>query len=334
MAKILTIETRSLTLLSKTIRMDLSVIIPVYNEEGNIHPMYERLEKVAIELGVSWELIFVNDGSWDRSIELIKALAEDHDEVKFIDFSRNFGHQIALSAGLDMARGDAIVIIDADLQDPPEVILDLYRKMEEGFQVVYAKRRRRPGETRFKKITARLFYWLLSRITKVEIPLDTGDFRIIDRRVAEVLRRMPEHHKFLRGQISWIGFNQTFVEYERAARKAGATGYSIMKMIRFALDGITGFSDVPLRIVTFFGLIVSIFAFFVTLYALYARFILKDYVQGWTSLIITVLFIGGIQMIAIGIIGEYLSRMNANVRRRPLYIIRETNIEKPEAVEP
>jgi len=307
--------------------MELSVVIPVYNEEGNIEALHQRLRAVAEELEVDYELLFVNDGSRDRSLALIKALAERDPAVKYIDFSRNFGHQIAVSAGLDRARGAAITIIDADLQDPPELIADLYRKHREGYEVVYARRRRREGETWFKRSTAKAFYRLLSRLTNVEIPLDTGDFRIIDRRVAEVLRQMPERHKFLRGQISWIGFKQTFVEYEREARQAGETGYSLRRMIRFALDGITGFSDMPLKIVTYFGLIVSVFAFLVTCYTLYGRFVLKDYVPGWTSLMISVLFIGGIQMIAIGIIGEYLSRMNADVRQRPLYVVRESNLE-------
>lgn len=305
--------------------MDISVIIPVFNEEANIAMLHERLQKVMQQLGLTYELIFINDGSRDRSIQLIRELSSQHPEVKFIDFSRNFGHQIALTAGVDKANGRAIAIIDADLQDPPELIIDLYRKMKEGYEVVYARRKARKGESWFKLWTAKVFYRTLSRITSIPIPVDTGDFRIIDRKVADILRQMPEHDKYIRGQIAWIGFNQTFIEYERQERLSGETGYTFRKMLRFALDGITGFSNLPLKIVTYFGLIVSVFAFFMTLYAFYSRFILRDYVQGWASIMISILFIGGVQMIAIGIIGEYLSRMNSNVRNRPLYIIRDTN---------
>ncbi len=305
---------------------NISVIIPVYNEEDNIQPLYERLKSVMQNMKVTYELIFVNDGSQDKTIRLVKALAYKTKEVKYIDFSRNFGHQIAVTAGLDKANGDAIVIIDADLQDPPELIAEMYEKMKEGYEVVYAKRKKRSGESVMKLWTASMFYRILSRITSISIPVDTGDFRIMDKKIVEILRQMPEKNKFLRGQISWIGFNQTFIEYEREERQAGETGYTYRKMMRFALDGITAFSDIPLKVVTYFGFIVSFIAFLISLYALYSRFILRDYVQGWTSLMISVLFIGGIQMIAIGIIGEYMSRMNSNIRNRPLYIIRETNL--------
>ena len=304
---------------------DLSVVIPIYNEEGNIPLLYERLTAVMQGMGISWEFIFINDGSRDRSIQLLKELGGKDPRVRYIDFSRNFGHQIAVSAGLDHSRGEAVVIMDADLQDPPELLPDMYRKYKEGFEVVYARRRSREGESWFKKTTARLFYRMLSRLSTVEIPLDTGDFRIIDHKVVEVLRNMPEKSKFLRGQISWIGFRQTFLEYDRQERHAGETNYPFKKMLSLALDGITGFSDLPLRFVTYFGLLVTGFAFLGTLYVLYSRFVMRDYVEGWSSLMITVLFIGGVQMIAIGVIGEYLSRIHANVRNRPLYIVRESN---------
>lgn len=304
---------------------DLSVVIPIYNEEGNIPLLYERLTKVLEAMQVSYEFIFINDGSRDRSVELLRDLAQKDSHVKYIDFSRNFGHQIAVSAGLDHSRGEAVVIMDADLQDPPELLAEMYRKYKEGFEVVYARRRSRQGESWFKKITARAFYRLLSSLSSVDIPLDTGDFRIIDHKVVEALRKMPEKSKFLRGQISWIGFRQTFLEYDRQERHAGETNYPFRKMLSLALDGITGFSDVPLRFVTYFGLITTGFAFLGTLYVLYSRFVLRDFVEGWASLMITVLFIGGVQMIAIGIIGEYLSRIHANVRNRPLYIIRDSN---------
>ena len=309
--------------------MDISVIIPVYNEEENIGLLYDRMKSVMSQIGASYELIFVNDGSRDNSILLVRELASQHKEVKFIDFSRNFGHQIAVTAGLDSANGDAIVIIDADLQDPPELIIEMYKKLREGYEVVYAKRKKRDGESFLKRLTARVFYRILAKITSIHIPIDTGDFRIIDRKIVNILKQMPEKNKYLRGQISWIGFNQTFVEYDRSERHSGETGYTYRKMMHFALDGITGFSDLPLKIVTYFGFIVSGFAFIVMIYALYSRFILKVYEPGWTSTILSILFIGGIQMIAIGIIGEYLSRMNNNIRDRPLYIVKDSNMTDP-----
>lgn len=319
---------KSVSRFSENKTMDISVIIPVYNEEKNIQNLYDRLSQVMQDLGVTYELIFVNDGSSDASIGLIKVLSKKQSSVKYIDFSRNFGHQIAVTAGLDKTIGDAVVIIDADLQDPPELIAEMYQKRNEGFEVIYAKRKNRKGESFLKLLTARVFYRLLAKMTSISIPVDTGDFRMIDKKIVEVLREMPEKNKYLRGQISWVGFNQTFVEYDRQERQAGATGYTYRKMLHFALDGITAFSDVPLKIVTYFGFIVSVIAFFVAIYALLAKFVWENSVPGWTSLMIAILFIGGIQMIAIGIIGEYLSRMNHNIRNRPLYIIRESNIKE------
>ena len=307
---------------------DLSVIVPVYNEEGNIHLLFNRLRSVVDQLNVDTEYVFVNDGSSDSSISLIKELASKNPSIRYIDFSRNFGHQIAVTAGLDHCTGKAIVIIDADLQDPPELIAELYKKWQEGFEVVYAKRRTRDGENFLKKLTAKLFYRALKRITSISIPVDTGDFRLIDRKIVNVLKEMPEQQKFLRGQISWIGFRQTFVEYNRNSRNAGKTGYTYKKMIRFALDGITSFSNFPLKFATMAGFVVSGISFFIILYALYERFITKNYVAGWASLMLSILFLGGIQLISIGIIGEYISRLSANIRNRPLYIVNETNIEK------
>ncbi len=307
---------------------EISIIIPIYNEEGNIFLLYERLHTIIQKLGVSFELIFVNDGSKDQSMFLIKQLAEKDNRVKFVNFSRNFGHQVAVSAGLDASSGLSVVIIDADLQDPPELILDLYAKLKEGYQVVYAKRKQREGETFLKKFTAKTFYRILKRITSVDIPVDTGDFRIMDRKVVDVLKAMPEKNKFLRGQISWIGFNQTFVEYDRNERNAGQTGYTYRKMFRFAMDGITSFSSFPLKVASVLGFAVSGISFFIMLYALYVRFVNGHYVEGWTSLMISVLFMGGVQLICIGMIGEYLSRMSDNIRNRPLYIVSETNIPK------
>ena len=305
---------------------DLTLIIPIYNEEKNIKVLYERLSKVIESLNLDAEYIFINDGSKDNSLLLNKELAANYETVKFIDFSRNFGHQVAVTAGLDKSIGKAVVIIDADLQDPPELIKDLYEKYKTGYEVVYAKRKVRQGESFMKKFTAQMFYKILGRITSISIPVDTGDFRIIDRKVVEILNQMPEQQKFLRGQISWVGFNQTYLEYERKERFAGETGYTYRKMIRFALDGITSFSNLPLRFASITGFLVSGISFLLILYALYSRFITKDYEPGWTSLMLAVTFIGGVQLIGIGIIGEYISRLSANVRNRPLYIINETNI--------
>jgi glycosyltransferase involved in cell wall biosynthesis len=264
----------------------LSVIIPIYNEEGNIPLLYDRLNGVMQEMGVSYEYVFVNDGSRDASMSLIKDLAAQDEQVRYLDFSRNFGHQIAVTAGIDAARGQALAIIDADLQDPPELIAELYAKHQEGNEVVYARRRQRKGETFFKKATAKAFYRILSRITHFDIPLDTGDFRIIDHKVAEVLRNMPEQNKYLRGQIAWVGFKQAYVEYDRDSRHAGETGYTLSKMIRFALDGITGFSNFPLRLATIAGFAVSGIAFLLMIYALLGRLVFKTYEPGWTSIML------------------------------------------------
>ena len=308
--------------------MKLSIVIPIYNEEENIDSLINRLRTVVAQMQISCEYIFVNDGSKDHSFQLIKNLALADPAIKYIDFSRNFGHQIAVSAGLDLATGDRVAIIDADLQDPPELIIEMFAKMDQGYEVVYAKRNNRNGESWLKKFTAKVFYRILKSITSVKIPVDTGDFRIIDRKVVNVLKQMPEHNKFLRGQISWIGFKQTYVEYDRKVRQAGSTGYTYKKMIRLALDGITSFSNFPLKVASICGFVVSGIAFMVMIYALYSRYITKDYVEGWTSTIISVLFLGGIQLISIGIIGEYISRLSENARNRPLYIINETNIKK------
>ena len=312
--------------------MDLSVIVPIYNEEANIAELHRRLTGVVegMKLAGGYELIFINDGSRDQSLPMLRALAAHHPQVRYLDFSRNFGHQIAVTAGLDQARGEAVVIIDADLQDPPELIVDLYARFRQGYDVVYAKRRSRGGESQAKKLTAKVFYRILARITRISIPVDTGDFRIISRRVLLALRQMPEQHKFLRGQIAWVGFRQTFVEYDRAQRAGGETGYTYRKMLRFALDGITGFSDAPLKAATLMGFTVSGVAFLLMLYTLYARLVRQDYEPGWASLMMSILFLGGVQLIAVGVIGEYISRLSANVRQRPLYILAESD-EGPQA---
>jgi glycosyltransferase involved in cell wall biosynthesis len=308
--------------------MDLSIVIPIYNEEDNIRALYERLCGVVDPMHLCYEFIFVNDGSKDRSLALVQELASHDERVRYIDFSRNFGHQIAVTAGLDLSVGEAVVIIDADLQDPPELIVPLYQKLQQGHEVVYAKRRTRQGESVAKKFTAKLFYRILARITNISIPVDTGDFRIISRKVVDALKLMPEQSKFIRGQISWIGYRQTYVEYDRAERAGGETGYTYSKMIKLALDGITAFSDAPLKAATISGFIVSGVAFLVLLYTLYSRFVTKEYEPGWPSLMTSILFLGGVQLIAVGIIGEYISRLSANVRQRPLYIISDTNITR------
>lgn len=306
---------------------DLSIVIPVYNESENIRHLYERLTTVLKQMNVSSELIFVNDGSRDDSLELIKKFSADDPRIKYISFSRNFGHQIAISAGIDKSHGNAVAIIDADMQDPPELIPLLYKKYSEGFDVVYTKRSRRKDRSIIKKTAYKLFYRILSRISSIPIPLDAGDFRIISRKVADVLKNMPEQQKFLRGQITWIGFRQTHIEYEREQRAGGKPEYTYRKLIHLALDGITSFSNLPLRIATIAGLIVSGISFLLILYALYSYFFFgQSTPKGWTSLMISILFIGGIQLLSIGIIGEYISRLITNVRQRPLYIIEETNI--------
>lgn len=307
--------------------VELTVIVPIYNEEKNIYTIFSRIFEVCNSLALTWEIIFINDGSKDASLYLIQELATKNQEVKYISFSRNFGHQIAVTAGLDKAIGNSVVIIDADLQDPPELIVELYRKYREGFEVVYAKRRTRKGESFMKLWTAKLFYRLMGTLTNINIPMNTGDFRIIDRKVVDILKKMPEPNKFLRGQISWIGFRQTHVEYDRNERAAGVTGYTYRKMVKFALDGITSFSESPLRIATVFGFMVSILAFVLLIYALYSKLVAQDSVPGWASLIISVLFLGGIQLLSLGVIGEYISRIMANVRSRPLYVVSDTNIK-------
>lgn len=307
----------------------MSVIIPVYNEEMNIVKLYNRLCQALNGAGIDWEVVYVNDGSRDRSLAILKGLAESDPHVRFLDFSRNFGHQLAITAGIDHARGEWIVIMDGDGQDPPELLPELLAKAREGFEVVYAKRRKRDGENFMKKFTARLFYRLLARITNIEIPVDTGDFRIIHRKIQRILKQMPEQHKYIRGQISWIGFNQTYLEYDRAERMGGETKFTYKKMMRFALDGISSFSTWPLKVATISGFIVSAFAFIMIIYSLYQKFF-GTTEPGWTSLHISVLFIGGIQLIGIGILGEYLGRVSENVKNRPHYIIRESNLPDAE----
>ncbi len=307
--------------------MEISIVVPLYNEEKNIRLMHDRLVSSILKITSNFEIIYVNDGSNDNSfLELLKLSNED-ERVKYINFSRNFGHQIAVTAGLDYSKGAAVVIIDGDLQDPPEVIPEMYVLYKEGFEVVYGQRLIRKGESFLKKITAKYFYRILKKITNINIPVDTGDFRLIDRKIVNDLKNMPEQNKFLRGQIAWLGYRQTSIFFERDERKFGETGYPFSKMLKFALDGITGFSDVPLQFVTKTGIFISFISFLVILYAIFSHFILERTITGWTSLIISSMFIGGVQLISVGIIGEYISRINKNVQNRPLYIVSETNVE-------
>jgi dolichol-phosphate mannosyltransferase len=307
----------------------LSIVIPVYNEEMNIGKLNQRLLETLARMELVYEIIYVNDGSKDNSLKIVKMLSAAEPRVKFIDFSRNFGHQLAIAAGIEHASGEYIVAMDGDGQDPPELIPDMLAKAKEGFEVVYARRRKREGESFLKKFTARLFYRILARITNIEIPVDTGDFRIIHRKIQKILKKMPEQHKYIRGQISWIGYNQTFIEYDREERMGGETKFTYRKMIRFALDGISSFSTWPLKIATIGGFLVSIISFMLVIYALYQKFF-GTVVPGWASTNIAVLFIGGIQLIGIGILGEYLGRVSENVKNRPHYIIRDSNLEDAE----
>lgn len=304
----------------------LSIVVPIYNEYGNIPELSGRLHQVLEELGIPWELIWVDDASRDDSLSQLRALSDKDPRYRFISFSRNFGHQVAVSAGLDHASGDAVVIMDGDLQDPPELIPKLYEQWKRGYEVVYAQRVSRDGESYFKKASAFFFYRILKSMTRVPIPLDTGDFRLIDRKVVEALRLMPERRKFLRGQIAWTGYRSVAVPYKRDPRFQGKTNYSLGKMFRLAWDGISGFSTVPLKLVSVFGLVVALVAFFLILYALWSHFVWGETVRGWTSLITVVLFLGGVQLISIGIIGEYISRMDENIRQRPLYLLKESRL--------
>ncbi len=318
--------------------MELTVIIPVLNEAPNIAVLYNRLNQVLAQVGQPYELLYVNDGSTDDTLSKLVALSVSDPRVRYIDLSRNFGHQVAVSAGIDYALGKHIIIIDADLQDPPELILRLYAKMNEGYDVVYAKRIARKGESWFKLLTAKAFYRLFNRWSTIQIPLDTGDFRIISNRIVKVLREMPERQKFLRGQISWVGFRQTYVEYERDARHAGSSKYPLRKMLRFALDGLTGFSSLPLKLATISGFSISVLAFLFILVIIVTKLFYKELgveIQpGWASTLIVILFLGGIQLVGIGILGEYIARIYDNIKGRPLYIVKETSEDKSPRVHP
>jgi len=299
-----------------------SVVAPVYNEQETIPHFYARITAVMEGLGEPYELILVNDGSRDGSMELLRGLNQSDRRVRVISFSRNFGHQSAISAGLDPARGDAVVIIDSDLQDPPEVIPEMVAKWKQGAQVVYAQRRQRPGETRFKLLTAAAFYRLINRLTTMKLPRDTGDFRLLDRSAANALINMPEHNRFMRGLSVWVGFRQASVQYDRHERFAGSTHYPFFKMLRLSMDAITGFSYVPLKLATTFGFVFAGASLLGILAAIVAR-IFGGAIVGQGTTLIAVLLLGGIQLIFLGVIGEYLARIYDEVRKRPLYIVSE-----------
>ena len=301
----------------------VSIVIPVFNEEGNLPVLYERLSAVLKILATDYELLFVNDGSRDQSLALLKNYADRDVHIKIIDLSRNFGHQLAVTAGLDHCQGDCAVIIDADLQDPPELITELIAKWNSGYQVVYARRIKRKGEHFLKVFTARIFYRLLKKLANIEIPLDTGDFRLIDRKVINNLKAMPERNRFIRGMVSWIGLRQTSVQYVREERFSGETKYPLFKMIRFALTGLTSFSLVPLQLASLFGFLVSAISFLAGLYTIYLKIFTTQTIPGWTSLMIALLFLGGIQLITLGIIGEYIGRISEEVKQRPAYIVQD-----------
>jgi glycosyltransferase involved in cell wall biosynthesis len=300
-----------------------SIVAPIFNELENIPELYRRVNAVMTATGETWELLLVDDGSTDGSTAQIRSLAAQDEHIRPVIFARNFGHQIAITAGWDYARGDAVIIIDADLQDPPEVIPDLIAKWREGFEVVYAIRAEREGETWFKKTTASLFYRIVHRITDVKIPVDTGDFRLMDRKVVDVLKTMREKYRFPRGMSAWVGFSQVGVPYKRAVRFAGQTKYPFNKMLKLALNAITGFSYFPLQLATYFGFGSASLAIIAIPVVIIMRLIGHGAFTGQATTLIAVLFLGGVQLISLGVLGEYLGRIYDEVKGRPLYIVRE-----------
>ncbi len=308
----------------------LSVVAPVYDEEILLPQFYQRATAALEQLQVPFELILVNDGSHDSSGSIMDSLHDADPRVKVIHFSRNFGHQIAITAGTDHATGSAVAVIDSDLQDPPEVIIEMFRKWQEGYQVIYGVRAQRVGETAFKRFTASMFYRLIRRITSINLPLDTGDFRLMDKRVVAAMTKMREHHRFMRGLSVWVGFKQTGVQYNRDARTAGVTKYPFRKMLRFALDAITSFSYLPLQLATYVGFAVAGVSAVAMVIAIVLRLMNSNIFYGQATTLVSVLFLGGIQLIFLGVIGEYLGRIYDEVKRRPLYIVAERRgVEEP-----
>ena len=304
-------------------KITYSIIAPIYNEIENLPELYRRVKEVMDSSGERWELILVDDGSTDGSTDKIRELAKKDKIVRPVIFARNFGHQVAITAGWDYARGDAIVIIDADLQDPPEVILELAKKWKEGYEVVYAVRSEREGESWFKKFTAAMFYRIIYSITDVKIPVDTGDFRLMDRKVVDVLKQMKELHRFPRGMSAWVGFKQIGVKYNRAARVAGVTKYPFSKMLKLALNAITGFSYFPLQLATYFGFASAGISVIAIPVVIYMRMMGSGAFFGQATTLIAVLFFGGVQLISLGVLGEYIGRLYDEAKGRPLYIVRD-----------
>jgi dolichol-phosphate mannosyltransferase len=302
----------------------VSIVVPCFNEDLVLRELYSRLQgTVTILDNYDVEIIFVDDGSNDSTLEVLREMARDNANLRVVSFSRNFGHQVAVSAGIDLSTGDAIVLIDADLQDPPELIPSMVEKWSEGVDVVYGVRTKRKSESVFKKASAKYFYRLLRALSGTDIPADTGDFRLISRRVAEVLRSMPENDRFMRGMVSWAGFTQEGIPYERDGRFAGETKYTLRKMVRLAGDAILSFSIVPLRISVTLGLASSLLAFIGIAYAVFARIFSNEWVEGWAFIVISVLFVGGVQLLSVGILGEYLGRLYLSSKSRPLYVVKE-----------
>jgi len=299
-----------------------TIIAPIYNEIDNIQALYTRVCEVMDSTGESWEFVMIDDGSSDGSTAAILELKKKDDKIVPVIFARNFGHQIAVTAGLDYSQGDAVVIIDADLQDPPEVILDLIKKWKEEYEVVYATRSKREGESWFKLFTASAFYRLIQRITDINLPMDTGDFRLLDRKVVDVMGGMREKHRFLRGMSVWVGFRQTGVEYERAERLAGETKYPLKKMFLLASDAITGFSYFPLQLATYLGFAFTGISFLAILALIILRLVGSQFLMGQAATLIAVIFLGGVQLLSIGMIGEYIGRLYDEAKGRPLYTVR------------
>lgn len=298
-----------------------SIVAPIFNESETLREFHRRISAVMDSLEQPWELVIIDDGSTDGSTEILLALAEEDSRVRPVVFARNFGHQIAVTAGWDYARGDAVIVIDSDLQDPPEVIPDLIARWREGYEVVYAVRTEREGESKFKLWTASLFYRLIYKITDVKIPLDTGDFRLIDRKVVDVLRKMREHYRFLRGMSAWVGFKQVGVPYRRAARFAGSTKYPFKKMLKLAVNAITGFSYFPLQLATYIGFGAAVLSIVLIPVVVIVRLTTQFELVGQATTLIAVLFLGGVQLISLGILGEYLGRVYDEVKGRPLYVV-------------
>jgi dolichol-phosphate mannosyltransferase len=301
----------------------LSIVLPVFNEEATIPQLDRRLREMLQGLAVTWEVVFIDDGSSAKSRELLRELAGKEPRYKLVAFSRNFGHQMAITAGIDKAEGDAVVIMDADLQDPPEVIAQMLERWREGYDVVYAVRNRRHGETLFKKASAAIFYRILRVMTGFDIPVDVGDFRLMGRSVVMTLRALRERHRFLRGMVAWVGFRQTAVYYERSSRFAGETKFSMRTMVKFAPDEITSFSVVPLKLATWFGLGAGLIAVGAAVWALWEKLSGGFVVQGWTTIMILVALGSSVQLLVTGILGEYVGRIYEEVKRRPLYAVAE-----------